>query len=148
MADARDDIFFATIAELNERLKSGELSAVSLTRAFADRLEKLSPRYNALALPLTEEAIRKAAEVDKDIKRGRMRGPLQGLPYGAKDLLSFAGHPTTWGARPYAAQVFDYSATAITRLASVGAVLIAKLSTVELAGGGGYRYASASLQGP
>jgi aspartyl-tRNA(Asn)/glutamyl-tRNA(Gln) amidotransferase subunit A len=148
MADARDDIFFATTTELNERLKSGELSAVSLTRAFADRLEKLGPRYNALALPLTEEAIRKAAEVDKDIKRGRTRGPLQGLPYGAKDLLSFAGHPTTWGARPYAAQVFDYSATAITRLASVGAVLIGKLSTVELAGGGGYRYASASLQGP
>ena len=130
MADARDDIFFATTTELNERLKSGELSAVSLTRAFADRLEKLGPRYNALALPLTEEAIRKAAEVDKDIKRGRTRGPLQGLPYGAKDLLSFAGHPTTWGARPYAAQVFDYSATAITRLASVGAVLIGKLSTV------------------
>ena len=87
MADARDDIFFATTTELNERLKSGELSAVSLTRAFADRLEKLGPRYNALALPLTEEAIRKAEEVDKDIKRGRTRGPLQGLPYGAKDLL-------------------------------------------------------------
>ena len=103
MADARDDIFFATIAELNERLRSGALAAISLTRSFADRLEKLGPRYNALALPLTEEAIRKAAEVDKDIKRGRTRGPLQGLPYGAKDLLSFAGHPTTWGARPYAA---------------------------------------------
>jgi Asp-tRNA(Asn)/Glu-tRNA(Gln) amidotransferase A subunit family amidase len=77
-----------------------------------------------------------------------LRGMLQGIPYGVKDLLSFAGQPTTWGAKPYAAQVFDYDATVITKLAGVGSVLVGKLSTVELAGGGGYRYAAASLQGP
>jgi aspartyl-tRNA(Asn)/glutamyl-tRNA(Gln) amidotransferase subunit A len=148
MAEITDDLFFAPIPELNRLLVSKQLSAVDLARAFAGRLQKLGPRYNALALPLPEEAIRKAEEVQKDLNRGRLRGPLQGIPYGVKDLISYAGQPTTWGAKPYAAQVFDYDATVITRLASVGAVLTGKLSTVELAGGGGYRYATASLQGP
>ena len=148
MADIASDVYFATIPELNKLLTSKEVSAVELTRAFAKRLEQLGPRYNALALPLQQQAIRKAQEVDKEIKRERLRGMLQGVPYGAKDLLSFAGQPTTWGAKPYAAQVFDYDATVITKLAGVGSVLVGKLSTVELAGGGGYRYATASLQGP
>jgi aspartyl-tRNA(Asn)/glutamyl-tRNA(Gln) amidotransferase subunit A len=148
MADIGNDVFFATIPELGARLKSKEISAEELARAFSNRLAQLGPRYNALALPLPQEAIRKAREVDQDIKRGRLRGPLQGIPYGVKDLLSLAGQPTTWGAKPYAGQVFDYSATVIEKLAGVGAVLAGKLSMVELAGGGGYRYASASLTGP
>lgn len=148
MAEIANDLFFATIPELNSRLMSKEVSSVDLARAFAARLQQLGPRYNALALPLPQQAFRKAEETDKEIKRGRTRGPLQGIPYGVKDLLSFAGQPTTWGAQPYAAQVFDYDATVIQRLAGVGAVLVGKLSTVELAGGGGYRFASASLQGP
>ena len=148
MAEIGNDLFFATIPELNARLMAKEFSTVDLARAFASRLQQLGPRYNALALPLAQQAIRKAEDTDKEIKRGRTRGPLQGIPYGVKDLLSFAGQPTTWGAQPYAAQVFDYDATVIQRLAGVGAVLVGKLSTVELAGGGGYRFASASLQGP
>ena len=148
MAESITDLFFATIPELNARLLSKEISCVELTRAFANRLQQIGPRYNALALPLTQHAIRKAEETDKEMKRGRTRGRLQGIPYGVKDLISFAGQPTTWGAPPYAGQVFDYDATVVTKLAGVGAVLIGKLSTVELAGGGGYRYASASLQGP
>src|SRR3984893_2655224 len=148
MAEIGSDLFFAPIAQLNALLTSRQISAVELTRAIAKRLAQLGPRYNALALLLEQQAIRKAEEVDKDLKRGRLRGPLQGVPYGAKDLLSAAGQPTTWGARPYAAQVFDYDATVITRLAGVGAVLAGKLSMVELAGGGGYRFATASLQGP
>ncbi len=148
MAAIPEDLFFATIGELNAKLTAREFSAVELARAFTARLEQLGPRYNALALALTPQAIRKAEEVDKDIKRGRLRGPLQGIPYGAKDLLSYAGQPTTWGARPYAGQVFDYNATVIDRLDSVGAVITGKLAMVELAGGGGYRYAAASLTGP
>jgi len=148
MAKIPSDVWFATIPELHKLLTSREVSAVELARAFAQRLEQLGPRYNALALPLQQQAIRQAQEVDKDIKRERLRGMLQGIPYGAKDLLSFAGHPTTWGAKPFAGQVFDYSATVINKLAAVGSVLVGKLSTVELAGGGGYRFASASLQGP
>jgi len=148
MAAISEELFFATIGELNGKLAAREFSAVELTRAFTARLEQLGPRYNALALALTPQAIRKAGEVDKDIKRGRLRGPLQGIPYGAKDLLSYAGQPTTWGAKPYAGQVFDYDATVIDKLDSVGAIITSKLAMVELAGGGGYRYASASLTGP
>ncbi len=147
-AEINDDIFFATIGELDSRLKAREFSDVDLVRAFAQRLEQLGPRYNALALPLTEVAIRRAKEVDSDLKRERYRGPLQGIPFGAKDLLSYANHPTTWGARPYAAQVFDYTATALQKLDKTGAVLIGKLAMVELAGGGGYRFPSASMFGP
>ena len=145
---AEPDLFFATIGELNQRIAAGELSAADLARAFATRLEKLGPRYNALALPLTEDAIRSAKEVDEDIERGRKRGPLQGIPYAVKDLLSYAGKPTTWGARPYAGQVFDYTATVLKKLDNTGAVLVGKLAMVELAGGPSYRFASASLTGP
>src|SRR5215471_18764930 len=148
MAAIPSDVFFATAAELGTRLKDKEFSAEELARAFSERLTQLGPRYNALALPLHQEAIRAAKDVDKDIKRERFRGPLQGVPYGVKDLLAFAKQPTTWGAKPYAGQVFDYNATVIEKLMGVGAVLTGKLSMVELAGGGGYRFPSASLTGP
>ena len=148
MASIPDDIFFASIAEINQKLKAREFSAVELARAFSERLEHLGPRYNALALPLRQQAIREAKDVDGDIKRERFRGPLQGIPFGAKDLLAVAGQPTTWGAKPYAGQVFDYTATVLKKLAKPGAILIGKLAMVELAGGPGYRYASASLTGP
>ncbi len=142
-----DDIFFSPIAGLTRRLRAGEFSCVELTRAFCDRMEQYGPRYNALALSLRERAINKAREVDGDIKRQRFRSPLQGIPFAAKDLLSVAGQITTWGAKPYAAQVFDYDATVIAKLEKAGAILIGKLAMVELAGGGGYRLPSASLFG-
>ncbi len=148
MAAISDDVFFATIPELSARLKEKQFSAEDLARAFSSRLLQLGPRYNALALALPQQAIRKAQEVDNDLRRNRLRGPLQGIPYAVKDLLAYAGQPTTWGAKPYAAQVFDYNATVIDKLEGVGAVLTGKLSMVELAGGGGYRYPSASLFGP
>ncbi len=148
MAAFSEDIFFATISELNARLRRREFSAAELARAFLDRLEALGPRYNALALSLRDTALEQARRADEEIRRGRLRGPLQGIPYGAKDLLSVAGRPTTWGARPYAGQTFNYTATVLRKLERVGAVLIGKLTMIELAGGGGYRWASASLHGP
>ena len=148
MAELGSEIFFAGIGELNRRVRAKETTAVDLARAFGKRLETLGPRYNALALPLTERAIRQAKAVDAEIQRGRLRGPLQGVPYGAKDLLSVAGQITAWGARPYAAQVFDYDATVVKRLEGAGAPLLGKLAMVELAGGPGYRYAAASVSGP
>ncbi len=143
-----EEFFFLTITELNKKWRAGEFYAVDLTRAWCDRLEKLGPRYNALALPLRDRAMRNAKNADKDHKRKRIRGVLQGIPFGAKDLLAAAGEPTTWGARPFAGQVFDFDATAIKRLEDDGAILTGKLSMVELAGGGGYRFPAASLQGP
>jgi aspartyl-tRNA(Asn)/glutamyl-tRNA(Gln) amidotransferase subunit A len=148
MATIASELFFAALPELNQRLAAREFSAGDLVRAFADRLAQLGPRYNALALPLQQEAHRQAKQVDSDLKRGRTRGPLQGIPYGVQDLLSFKGQPTTWGARPYAGQMFDYNATVIEKLSDAGAVLTGKLAMVELAGGGGYRLPSASLTGP
>ena len=143
-----DDYFFLTITELNKKWRAGEFTSLDLTRAWCDRLEKLGPRYNALALPLRDRAMKNARQADKNRKRELLRGVLQGIPFGAKDLLAVAGQPTTWGARPFAGQVFDFDATVLTKLENAGAILIGKLSMVELAGGGGYRFPSASLQGP
>ena len=143
-----DDIFWGTISEVSAALRAKEVSAVELTKAFCDRLEKLGPHYNALALSLRQTAMRKAKQVDFDFKLDRIRSPLQGIPYGAKDLLAVKGKVTAWGAKPFAAQVFDYDALVIEKLDKAGAILIGKLSMVELAGGGGYRFPSASLTGP
>ena len=143
-----NDVFFATIGELGAKLRAKEFSALELTRAFLDRLERLAPRYNALALSLRAQALRQARDVDDDLKRGRTRGPLQGIPFGVKDLLAVKGNPTTWGARPFAGQVFDDDAKVVRDLYKAGAILIGKLAMVELAGGGGYSSAAASLTGP
>ena len=148
MTSIPDAIFFAGITEIHQKLAKKEFSAVELARAFCDRLETIGPRYNALALSLRKDVLGDAKEVDGDIKRDRLRGPLQGIPFGAKDLLAYAKRPTTWGARPYADQVFDYSASVLKRIQKHGGLLTGKLAMVELAGGPSYRYASASLTGP
>ncbi len=143
-----DDILYSTISELGELLKTHQISSLELTKAYLERLEKLGPRYNALAHLISKPAEQQAKDADDNFKRERVRSPLQGIPYGAKDLLAAKGVPTTWGAAPYRSQVFDYDATVIQKLQKSGAVLVAKLAMVELAGGGGYRYPSASLFGP
>ena len=140
------DIFFATIRA--ERGLIAKDSPPTNWRAPSPSASSTGPRYNALALPLPQAGDPAAKEVDPEIKSDRLRGPLQGIPYGAKDLLSVAGQLTTWGAKPYAAQVFDYTATVLDKLDSAGAILTGKLAMVELAGGGGYSLASASLFGP
>src|SRR5579859_561892 len=147
MAAIPDDIFFASITEINNALKAKQFSDVELIRAFTQRIEQLGPRYNALALAMPQRAVKAAKDVDGDMKRERYRGPVQGVPWGAKDLLSVEKQPTTWGARPYAGQVFDYTATPLTKLSKTGAILTGKLAMVELAGGPAYRYANASLTG-
>ena len=139
---------FATISELGAALRNREISSAELTKFFARRLETLGPQYNALACSLAKEGHKAAKDVDYDLKRERFRGSLQGIPYAVKDLLAVAKYPTTWGAKPFADQVFDYNATVVDRLDHAQAILIGKLSMIELAGGGGYSSASASLQGP
>lgn len=95
MALAGEDLYFATAAELNAGWKKGDYSSQELTRAFLDRLEQQGAAHNALALSLREEALRKAKEVDNERKRERFRGRLQGVPFGAKDLLAWPNHPNT-----------------------------------------------------
>src|SRR5271154_3826958 len=148
MSSISDDIFFGSITEINQKLTKKEFSAVELARAFCDRVETIGPRYNALALSLRKHVLHEAKDVDGDIKRDRLRGPLQGIPFGAKDLLAYAKHPTTWGARPYEDQVFDYTASVLKHIEKRGGLLTGKLAMVDLAGGPSYRYASASLTGP
>src|SRR5712664_3752794 len=142
-----DEILFLTASELAKRIQSKALSPVDLTKAYLDRSEKIAPKLNAYARLTPEIALAEAEGADKEIKRGHYRGPLHGIPYAAKDLLSVKGVPTTWGAKPYENQVFDYDATVIEHLRRVGAILIGKAAMIELAGGMNYRFASASLQG-
>lgn len=132
---------FAGIAELRGRLDRGDLSAVELAKFYLGRLEQIGSRLNAVAALLAERAL------DEARRAGAPRGPLHGIPYGAKDLLAARGAPTTWGAPPFRQQVFEFDATVLARLAQAGALLVAKLAMIELAGRGGYRWAAASLQG-
>lgn len=129
-------------------LRARRASAVEIATEILDGLESDGPRYNALAALLRERALAEARRADRALARGPARSALVGIPYGAKDLLAAVGAPTTWGAPPLADQTFDEDAGAIVKLRRAGAVLAAKLAMVELAGGGGYRYPSASLHGP
>lgn len=142
------DLFYARLPELARLLRRGRISSLELTRAFLDRLGALGPRYNAVAELTRDLAEGQAKRADRELRRGIDRGPLHGVPYGAKDLLDTKGIPTRWGAPPYRDRVAEVDATAIVRLRDAGAVLLGKLAMVELAGGGGYRFASASLHGP
>ena len=95
-----------------------------------------------------ERALAEARRAEAEIAAGRYRGPLHGIPYGAKDLLATRGIPTTWGAAPFRDQAFAADATVVRKLEEAGAVLVAKLAMVELAGGMGYRQPNASFTGP
>ena len=141
-------VFFLPVRELAARIKSKKLTSTELTEACLDRLDKVGRRYNAVVTLMRDSALAEARVADNEIKAGKYRGPLHGIPYGVKDLLATKGVPTTWGAAPYKDQVFDYDATAVTRLREAGAVLVAKLAMVELAGGMGYNHADASFTGP
>jgi aspartyl-tRNA(Asn)/glutamyl-tRNA(Gln) amidotransferase subunit A len=142
-----EEIHYLPVTELARRIESRKLSPVDLTKAYLDRSEKFGPRLNAYARLTADLAMAQAAAADKEIRRGHYRGPLHGIPYAAKDLLATKGIPTTWGAKPFAEQVFDYDATVIEHLNRAGAVMIGKASMIELAGALNYRFASASLQG-
>jgi len=142
-----EELFYLTVSELAKRIESKKLSPVELTQSYLDRSQRLGPRFNAYARLTPEIALTQAKAAEKEIQRGHYRGPLHGIPYAVKDLLSVKGLPTTWGAKPFANQIFNYSATVIEHLNRVGAVMIGKAAMIELAGGMGYRFASASLQG-
>jgi aspartyl-tRNA(Asn)/glutamyl-tRNA(Gln) amidotransferase subunit A len=139
---------FRPVRELSEAVRARRISPVALVETFLERLERLGSRYNAVVTVTRERALREARRAEAEIAAGRWRGPLHGIPYGAKDLLAAVGAPTTWGAAPLRTQIFDTDATVIRRLESAGAVLVAKLAMVELAGGMGYRQPNASFTGP
>ncbi|MCE9532734.1 MAG: amidase, partial [Planctomycetes bacterium] len=143
-----EDILYAPIRNLAKGIREGKISPVELAEAYLDRLEKIGPKLGAVVTVTRELGLKEAKAAEKEIKAGRYLGLLHGIPYGVKDLLATKGIPTTWGAAPYKNQIIDQDATVIEKLRKAGAVLVAKLAMVELAGGFGYNNADASFTGP
>jgi aspartyl-tRNA(Asn)/glutamyl-tRNA(Gln) amidotransferase subunit A len=113
-----------------------------------ERLEGLGPKLNAVVTVTRDRALDEASRADQEFAKKKFRGPLHGIPYGVKDLMAAHGYPTTWGAAPYRTQTFKDDAEVVRRLKEAGAILVAKLAMVELAGGMGYDRADASFSGP
>jgi Asp-tRNA(Asn)/Glu-tRNA(Gln) amidotransferase A subunit family amidase len=142
-----EEILYLPVVELSRRVRQRQLSPVALTESYLERCRTIGPQLNAFVTLTPELAMTQAHAAEKEIAAGKYRGPLHGIPYAAKDLLAVKGYPTTWGARPYSNQEFPFDATIIRKLNEAGAVLLGKAAMIELAGGMGYRYASASATG-
>ncbi|HEV2131097.1 MAG TPA: amidase, partial [Longimicrobiaceae bacterium] len=130
-----EELAFLPVAELSELVRRRRVSSVELTRMYLDRIRRLDPTLLAVVNLTEERALRQAREADEEIRRGRYRGPLHGIPWGAKDLLAVEGYPTTWGVSVYRETMLEGDATVVERLDRAGAVLIAKLTLGELAWG-------------
>src|SRR5918912_896284 len=96
-----EDIYFATVGELGPRLRRREISPVELAEGYLQRLESTGPKLGAVATVMREQGLRDARAAEAEIRRGKYRGPLHGVPFGVKDLLATREAPTTWGAAPY-----------------------------------------------
>jgi Asp-tRNA(Asn)/Glu-tRNA(Gln) amidotransferase A subunit family amidase len=131
-----EDAAFWPVTHLAELIRSRQVTSEALTRMYLGRLKRFGFQPLEAVVTLTEElALEQARRADRELAAGRYRGPLHGIPWGAKDLLAVRGHPTTWGAAAYREQVFDEDATVVTRLEEAGAVLLGKLTLGELAWG-------------
>jgi Asp-tRNA(Asn)/Glu-tRNA(Gln) amidotransferase A subunit family amidase len=130
-----EEIAFWPVTRLAKLIESRQLSSVELTRMYVSRIKRHDPTLRAV-ITLTEDlAIQQATKADEEISSGRYRGPLHGIPWGAKDLIAKKGYRTTWGFAAYRDQVIDMDATVVERLTQAGAVLVGKLSTGEIARG-------------
>jgi len=128
-----DDLAFASVRELAELVRTKKVSSAALTEMYLERLKKYDPLLK-FTITLTEERARaQAKKADAEIAAGKYRGPLHGLPWGAKDLLATKGYRTTWGAGGFETQMIDEDATVVKRLDEAGAVLVAKLTLGALA---------------
>jgi Asp-tRNA(Asn)/Glu-tRNA(Gln) amidotransferase A subunit family amidase len=130
-----DSLAFYTVAELGVLIRSKQISSVELAQFFIARLKKYSPTLLNVITITEDLAMKQAARADAELKVGKYRGPLHGIPFGAKDLLAKQGYPTTWGSNIYKDQMLPYDATVIQKLENAGAVLIAKMSVGEFAWG-------------
>jgi Asp-tRNA(Asn)/Glu-tRNA(Gln) amidotransferase A subunit family amidase len=130
-----DELAFLPVTELSELVRRRRVTSLELTQMYIARLKKYDPVLRCVISLTEDRAFKQARAADHEIKRGRHRGPLHGIPWGAKDLLAVRGYKTTWGAGPYKDQVIDTDATVVERLDAAGAVLVAKLTLGELAQG-------------
>ncbi|HPY32132.1 MAG TPA: amidase [Verrucomicrobiota bacterium] len=135
LPDNPDALAFYSISELAALLKSRQITSVQLTEFYLERLKRIGPQLECVVTLTEDLALAQARRADREIAAGHWRGPLHGIPYGAKDLFATKGIATTWGAAPYTNQVFDFDATVIQRLEAAGAVLVAKTTLGELAMG-------------
>jgi Asp-tRNA(Asn)/Glu-tRNA(Gln) amidotransferase A subunit family amidase len=130
-----EDVAFWPATHLAELVRTKQATSLELTRMYLDRLKRHNSALNCVVNLTEARALKEAAAADADVAGGRIRGPLHGVPYGLKDIIAATGAPTTWGAPPLATQAFDEDATVVSRLRAGGAVLVAKLSTGEMAFG-------------
>ena len=130
-----EQLAFLPVTELSELVRRGRVTSLQLTQMYLARLKKYDPVLKCVITLTADRALEKARAADAEIKRGKYRGALHGIPWGAKDLLAVRGYKTTWGAGPFKDQVIDADATVVQRLDAAGAVLVAKLTLGELAQG-------------
>jgi Asp-tRNA(Asn)/Glu-tRNA(Gln) amidotransferase A subunit family amidase len=130
-----EQLAFLPVTELSELVRRRRVTSVQLTEMYLARLKKYDPVLRCVITLTEDRALRQARAADAEIARGKYRGPLHGIPWGAKDLLAVRGYKTTWGAGPFRNQVIDADATVVQRLDAAGAVLVAKLTLGELAQG-------------
>lgn len=130
-----EDLAFATVPQLAELIRTRRVSSTELTKMYLGRLKRYGPKLLCVVTLTEDLALKQAAAADADLKRGKYRGPLHGIPWGAKDLFATKGIKTTWGAESFRDQMIDYDATVVQRLNEAGAVLVAKLSMGALAQG-------------
>jgi Asp-tRNA(Asn)/Glu-tRNA(Gln) amidotransferase A subunit family amidase len=131
-----EELAFSTVTQLAELVRTKQVSPVELTKMYLARLKKYGPALLCVVTLTEELALKQAEEAEREIRRGKYRGPLHGIPCGVKDLFATKGIKTTWGAEPYRDQMIDYDSTVVERLRGAGAVLLAKLSMGALAQGG------------
>ena len=130
-----EDVAFYSVRQLAELVRTRKVSSVALTEMYLERLKRYDPLLKFVITLTTDRAMGQAKDADREIAAGKYRGPLHGLPWGAKDLLAVKGYPTTWGAGGFETQKFDDDATVVKRLDAAGAVLVAKLTLGALAQG-------------
>jgi len=129
------ELAFLPVSALSELVRTRKVTSTQLTELYLARLERHDPTLHAVITSTAERARAQARAMDEELARGKYRGPLHGIPWGAKDLLATKGYKTTWGAGPYREQTIDADATVVQRLDAAGAVLVAKLTLGELAMG-------------
>lgn len=130
-----EDVAFWPVTRLAELIRARQVKPSELTHMYLERLKRHGPTLEAVISITEERALAQARQADTDIAAGHYRGPLHGIPWGAKDLFAVKGYRTTWGAKPYEDQVIDMDATVVQRLDAAGAILIAKLALGALAQG-------------
>jgi len=135
LPDNMEQLAFYSVSDLSQLIRQKKITSIQLTNLYLDRLKKYGPLLKCVVTLTEELAIKQAKKADQEISSGLYKGPLHGIPWGAKDLLSTKGINTTWGATPYKDQVIDEDATVVKKLEKSGAVLVSKLSMGALAMG-------------